>query len=616
METLRFSEPWVESTSPLDLAFTLDPDVIKLRFTETWVASRSPIKLRFEGEIPPEPPIDNGALGIQVGLVWDEALWHEIQTSLITHSDRVATETSLDWLSKDHTETQTSVNWVTGYIQYITVGIPLLTSNMVDVDTHVRWETPELLTNANVTVWGGIDTIEIWVDSPWYDTDGIGIDSEIKYGGSNTAECMFNLPFSSHDSRGNDISVKWGDRLPGWNCSTKYRPPAVGLFSIRFSDPWVTTNSPVTLRFTKSPEYCEYDPGGGIINPNPDLPDLDFKVPIDPQIRRVYLMEPTLTCKRVSDNLVIVINSVSISDRRGQHTKSINIEFSSKIDAKHAENELLIISINGYDFYALAETPTKREIFGSATYSSGGRSRTATLAEPWMLPISYTNTVSRSLAGLLGDMLENTGWSIQLEGIDDFNVPTGAFSISGKSPIDSVSDAVKQLGCMTIADEFTSVIKVVPQWPTAPWAMGGTIPDANIHDAVIIDYNSTEQINKLCNGIWIRGEQHGISARVKRTGTAGDILTQDKSSQLIVDVQAARVAGTVALADTGKKEQITINLPIMADLPPLTKGMLVGVTYRSEVFKATLDSVSITASMSDSEGLDVNQSIVLIRHLE
>jgi len=53
--------------------------------------------------------------------------------------------------------------------------------------------------------------------------------------------------------------------------------------------------------------------------------------------------------------------------------------------------------------------------------------------------------------------------------------------------------------------------------------------------------------------VWIRGEQQGVSCQVKRAGTAGNVNAADISNQLIVDNQAARTAGTVALAETGKK---------------------------------------------------------------
>lgn len=85
--------------------------------------------------------------------------------------------------------------------------------------------------------------------------------------------------------------------------------------------------------------------------------------------------------------------------------------------------------------------------------------------------------------------------------------------------------------------------------------MSTAIADVNIHDSVILDYNTDEEINQLCNACWLRGEQQGVSAKVVRAGTAGNIATSDVSAQLIVTDQAARVAGTVMIADSGKKQK-------------------------------------------------------------
>jgi hypothetical protein len=212
-------------------------------------------------------------------------------------------------------------------------------------------------------------------------------------------------------------------------------------------------------------------------------------------------------------------------------------------------------------------------------------------------------------------MLQFTGWTIALNGIVDFNVPAGAFSVSNKSPIDAVQEAVAQLGCMLLSNDETKALTVVPRWPTVPWLMDGVTPDLTVHDAVITSYSESKEIGTECNVVWLRGEQQGISAKVKRAGTAGNIAADDISAQLIVDNQAARTAGTNALADTGNKLNINMSLPIMADLPPATPGMLIGIREGVDVFKGTCDSVTISASVSDTGDIDVEQTITVVRHV-
>ena len=49
-------------------------------------------------------------------------------------------------------------------------------------------------------------------------------------------------------------------------------------------------------------------------------------------------MQPACSPVHVSDGLPIIIIGVSISDSRGQHTQSIDIEFSSRMNAERVAN--------------------------------------------------------------------------------------------------------------------------------------------------------------------------------------------------------------------------------------------------------------------------------------
>jgi hypothetical protein len=139
-----------------------------------------------------------------------------------------------------------------------------------------------------------------------------------------------------------------------WICSSNYRPPKSPV-KIRFNEPFGSNTSPITIRFTASPEICKWYPGGGLLNPFPDLSDLDFNIPIEPQLRGYYLMQPTITSVRVSDNVPIVIINISISRSRSQWASAVNVDFSSRIDTTRAENQLLKVGINGCEFFTLIE---------------------------------------------------------------------------------------------------------------------------------------------------------------------------------------------------------------------------------------------------------------------
>lgn len=583
--------------------------VTTLRFDTPWLNAVSPITIRFVDA----PVIVDNSFGIECGFSWFTLDTVEQRLMLAEFSSDIESKIESPWENYNADEIVFSTPWLSNIAIDSVLSTHWLINPDIRSDTAINWSLPidhqsELLIN-----WVVPDNHQILVSTNWLNIAAHQLHTTVEWIDGKPHDDQMIIRYRG-TAIGEEKSIKWGFHEPRWVCSTKYRPP-VGKVTMRFDEPLTTQPNPIVLRFTASPNYCYWDDGGGSIDGPPILPPIDFRVPIEPQIKRAYLMQPTLTCTRVSDSLPIIIIGVSISDSRGQYTQSIDIEFSSRIDAERAANELLLIDVNGYQYYAIAEQPVRRESFGNATYSSGCRSRTAELADPWMNTISYTNSAARSFAGMLGDLVSGTGWAIQLAGIVDFVIPAGAFSIVSKSPMDAVWDAVGQVGCMVIGLDATKTLKVVPRWPTAPWVMSTTIADVNIHDSVILDYNTDEEINQLCNACWLRGEQQGISAKVVRAGTAGNIATSDVSAQLIVTDQAARVAGTVMIADSGKKQKVSVTLPVMNDLPPLTKGMLIGVTYRDEIYKALCDTTSLSATMGD-DGLNVTQSVTLIRSME
>lgn len=615
MTELSFTKPWVNYTSPVVIRLGDEPFTgVTLRFDKPWVNYTSPIVIRFNGDTPPPVIVDN-SFGIECGVIWVLPTEPQSDCVLLEYVHGLGVDVYADYSTNVGDGVVISSDWQSWYSHGVIAAMGWFINDETRSDISFNWVTPVDHISITRISWVTPDDHQTDTTMQWLDIGSHGISNSVNWwdGFKNQSDTLVSYHGGVRDSQ---YSVKWGEHKARWVCSSNYRPPKVGIITLRFNTNYADKQSPVTLRFVASPEYCYWDDGGGTINPFPDLPPIDFKIPIEPQIKRVYLMQPTLIVTRVSDGLRIIVTDVSITDQRGQHSKSVSINFSSRIDSVRALNELLHIEINGYDFYCVIEQVNRKASFGVDDYTGSGRSKTALINTPWVGTPSYTNSTSLSIAGMLNQLLLNTGWTVDLhEDIVDFVVPSGAFSIIGKSPIEAVSDAVSQMGCMIVADDSTNTLLIVPQWPVTPWLMQSAISDVNIHDAVIMSYDESLSVGTLCNGVWLRGEQQGVSAFVKRTGTDGALVTNDISNQLIVDVQAARIAGTTALGDTGDKVNITVELPVMNDLPPLTKGMLVGVTFRTEVFKTTCDGVSIRASVGN-DGVNVTQVVGLIRHIE
>ncbi|MCT7944091.1 hypothetical protein [Shewanella septentrionalis] len=603
---LRFSKPWLNKTSP-----------IILRFAES--GNDAPVSVPIN--IPVDIVVDfnvseiviDRTFGIEVGISWFAL--DEVEQALLlaefARDHHVAVESP--WLSYNAEVTNFESNWVSNIaVDHVWSVHWLFNDEHVRTNIAVSWALPAAHQITLAFDWLVPDNHDLNTMLNWLDTSSYQLATNITWLYSEIHEYDLMIHYRGF-AIGDEKSIKWGFHEPRWVCSTKYRPP-VGKVTIRFDEPSSTQPNPVVLRFTASPNYCYWDDGGGLIDANPPLPTIDFKIPIEPQIRRSYLMQPQISCVRVSDGVAVVLKSVSISQSRSQWASSGSLAFSSRIDAERAANELLKISINGYDFYMLCESPSESKAFGKTSYSATGRGRLATLASPNRKAINYVNVVARSFIGLMADIVANTGWTVASQ-ITDYPVPANAFSYAAKTPAEAINMMANSIGAMLDVNDETQTITVIPQWPVVPWNTASAIPDVILHDGVILEFNERTDIRPDANAVFVRGEQQGVAAKVKRFGTAGDNFAGDIVDKLITDNQAARMRATAELANAGNKVQNSIRAKVMADLPPMRPGMLIGVRKGAEVFKSVCESFSISGSINESTGMvTVNQTVTLLRN--
>lgn len=587
-----------------------------VRFSRPQASWVNPLVIRFVVTPPPDN-IPWGKIGIVTDLAAMTITGQQVDTSAAFGGNSVALVSDGAWFSNQASTTEHVITWadIASHAREISV-------NWADIAGHAReygldWKTAVTADIEHIADWNSAAAFNVDIDVSYYDRANIGqLDFSLPVGSLGLTDIehsasYYGLPAAPE----NQHDIKYGFTPGGWHCSTNYRPPK-GKVTIDFSRLQPSYYGTFAMRFTASAMVCDYDDGGGYLDGNTDLPSFDFTVPIEPQIKRLYLMQPTLSVRRVSDNDEIAVTSVNISDSRGQFSTSVSLEFASKGDMLLAMNELLHIEINGYDFYAIPEQASQRRSFNATQYSASGRCASAALAAPWKLPISYSNAVDRSFAGICGDILTGTGWTVELVGFTDFTVPAKVFSSTGKAPAETINEMADMIGCMVLSDDANNKLKILPKFPVSPWSMAGATPAIAVHESVIISYGATDEINQLCNTCWVRGEQQGVSRQIRRTGTAGNIATADISNALIVTDTPARLAGTAAIAATGQKQKVSVELPVMNDLPPLVKGMLVGVSFYGDTYKATCDTTGITATVQNDGSIDVTQSVTLIRHME
>ncbi|PHI35984.1 hypothetical protein CBQ28_17120 [Pseudoalteromonas sp. GCY] len=390
--------------------------------------------------------------------------------------------------------------------------------------------------------------------------------------------------------------------------------PKAGSIKMSLNKSQVSPEFRVTIKMMPIEKVCYWGLPGGPVRSDDDIPPIDSKIPIEPQIQRYYIMQPSISCNRLSDDLKILINSINITWQRGQFAATGNIKFCSRIDMERAIGQQLKLVINGYEFVVICEQPSTSNRFANNSYSASIRSRFAELAAPYQRERNYVNTVDKTLAGIMTDILENTGWTLDNKMID-YPIPEGAFSYRGLTPAAALLKVASSIGAILDINDTIKTVSVVPEWPVNPWSTEQATPDVILNDALILEHNTRDTIQPEHNVVFVRGEQQGVACKIKRQNTPATDYARDIVDNLITDVQAARQRGTCELARSGNKRTATIRTKLKADLPPIRPGMLLGVRFEDELYKATVDSLAISASISNQGAIMVNQTIQAVRNV-
>ena len=620
MLKIRFINPYKVNKSPIQLSYRNDAsnlilsenlasrNTLKIRFTKQYEVNVSPLKIRFgddSGPIePPLPtlPIMQANVGIEPDLSW-------------LNSQLIKQIKDLEWQTEPvKTELKTTFN----------------SAELVPVVFSIKSNLAALFTEQKSVEWGNSGNILNTIQIPYK------IITSIEY----------------HENDFNwltDLNIEHTEFKSIWNSSELIKTASIlhwhvkpllelrelvfhygetdkqyicywrnhqfkGYLKFDFNGPYQARTGSVKMRFNAPDKVCYWGLPGGLVRGDDDVPTIDRKIPIEPQIRNTYIMQPTINCVRVSDDVKILISSVNYSVSRSQFSATGSLKFCSRIDFERALGQELKVSINGYDFYVICEQPSTANRFANSIYSASCRGRFALLSAPYARATNYANPTAKTLAGIMSDILVNTGWSLDNKMID-YPIPTGAFTYTDLTPAAALLSVAKSVGAMLDIDSANKTVSVIPAWPVMPWDTENAICDVILNDSIILEHNTSQTINQTNNAVFVRGEQQGVACKIKRAGTQGEQFASDVVDSLVTDNQAARQRGSYELANSGNKQQSTIRTKLLNDLPPIRPGMLVGVTYASSIYKATCDNMDISASISDSGAITVSQTVKVVSNV-
>ncbi len=349
--------------------------------------------------------------------------------------------------------------------------------------------------------------------------------------------------------------------------------------------------------------------------------DLDFAwkcaPPVDPETDtvviptlRTYIMTATVVLERVRGNLELPLLAASVSLDAGTATWGVDISAPESVLADLSEREPLRITINGHVVLWLAERWSLQRAFGGArTIKLTGRSVHAEIDAPQWPASSGTVTAPTNARQLAEQALEATGYTLDWS-LPDWLVPAGAWSWEAMTPLARVARLAEAAGGRVFGDPSARKLLARADYPSAPWDWSRATPRLQLPDAVLEtlseDWDETPEINAII----VSGERAGVTARVRRFGSAGDKLAATVVDALLTDAAPARARGLNAIAASGKVCRVQLSLPVFADKALSLPGDLVSVTGSSP-FRALVRGVRL--SVERKGALVVRQQLDLER---
>jgi len=337
-----------------------------------------------------------------------------------------------------------------------------------------------------------------------------------------------------------------------------------------------------------------------IPRPPPYIPPDHVTVTIP--TKQVYQMQHTITVT-LEDLTPIQVDGVKLSldNNSFAWSFSANLLDLTQLDLvkqpTNAPPVTLVITIDGTQFKMLVEKITRNRSFAKNSISLSGRSLSALLSSPYEQPRSATQSSLMTVQQIAALELP-VGWTLNWN-CQDWNVPSGAFSYTSKTPIQVISEIAASVGAIVVPSRNAKVLTVLAHYSVLPWNFDATTPDLIIPDAAIISLSYRNIVPTQANAVYIHGsEQGGILSRCRLTGTAGDKLSATQTNALMTDVVGTRQLGEKILADNYEQPAIqSVSMSLGGDYPLVNVGVFVRINIDGGQVRGVVNSVSIDASL-------------------
>lgn len=340
------------------------------------------------------------------------------------------------------------------------------------------------------------------------------------------------------------------------------------------------------------------------------MPDLDFdpgRAAIIIPTRRYYIVINSAQLIRARDGLDIPAASVSLEVDRDSTSWQFSATVPSVRLAELMEGEEAIIEVNGHSWRCVVDGWSDNRSFNQSSATITGRSLSAKLSSSLALTRSHA-AASPAMLQQLAQAELGEQWVLQWDAAD-WLIPGGIWSYQNQAPLDAIKTLAEAAGGFVLPDMASHKLRVLPRYKNSPWDI--TEADIQIPEAIMLAMGRQRNKRVAPNGVWVTGGNAGITAFIRRDGTAGNILVDDVTNPLITHAIGARALGSRVIISAMPSSVDSLELPLSDDtgliLPGQTIALPSGYGYSH--------GVKITAGRDSDYKLKVRQAIEVERVL-
>lgn len=340
-------------------------------------------------------------------------------------------------------------------------------------------------------------------------------------------------------------------------------------------------------------------------------------VPVIPK-KRVYIVLNEVTIVRLPELTPLDCTELTISGDVDSWCWSFNATLPSatQLDlvtpVSALEPREVRISVNGEEFDFIVEQWGRSRSFGKSGITISGRSTSTYLSDPFAIITNATNTDDATAQQLANLAVQYTDWAIDWQ-LSDWLVLANAYNFRG-TPMGQLLKVAESVGGVVQTAPKDKSIMLAKRYPILPWDWAAATPYALVPSDIIVGLGSSYSLKPIYNGVYVSGESLGVTARVKRTSTAGELIAPMVVDPLITHIDAARMRGEAVLSDVGAQELFRFDMPVEQTLGILPLLKLIEIDEDGSFYRGITRAIRINAQWQD--GVVVRQTLEIEKHAE